>query len=202
MRVAIIIDQPLCRDALCRLVEAELAPAAVAAYPTVKAFRADGGPPPELLIFDPPHTADFSTSLRQLGEVIRQAVSVVMIPVPNQVLARIARLHGFRGVMPKTSEVAVMAAALRLVLAGGEYFPCFDEEGAGSGPAPAAPGPAPLSRRQAEILAELEVGATNKEIARKLGISLATVKMHVRALLTLSNARNRTEAVSRLRTSR
>ena len=33
----------------------------------------------------------------------------------------------------------------------------------------------------------------------KLGISLATVKMHVRALLTLVGARNRTEAVMRLR---
>ena len=114
-------------------------------------------------------------------------------------MARTARRHGFRGVLPKTFDLAVAAAALRPVRAGGEYFPCFDLEDEGEPGATAAPTRAPMSRRQAEILAELEAGATNKEIARKLGISLATVKMHVRSLLNLVGARNRTEAVMRLR---
>jgi DNA-binding NarL/FixJ family response regulator len=101
-------------------------------------------------------------------------------------------------VLPKTSDLPVAAAALRLVLAGGEYFPCFDLDEA-QAPAAATALKAPLSRRQAEIFTELAAGATNKEIARKLGISLATVKMHVRALLNLVGARNRTEAAMRLR---
>ena len=115
---------------------------------------------------------------------------------PNLALARIARRLGFRGVMPKTTELPVMSAALQLVLAGGEYFPCFDGE---VEPPAASSAKAILSRRQAEILAELESGATNTEIARKLGISLATVKMHVHAVFNLVGARNRTEAVARFR---
>lgn len=199
MRVAIISDQLLCRDALSRLAQSELQPAQVDLYADFPAFKATGAGPANLLLFDPPQDVEFAASVRALDHEARQCQAMVLIPSPNAPMARLARRHGFRGVLPKTSDLPVAAAALRLVVAGGEYFPCFDLEepaGAASG---AGSSRAPLSRRQAEILTELEAGATNKEIARKLGISLATVKMHVRALLTLVGARNRTEAVMRLR---
>jgi DNA-binding NarL/FixJ family response regulator len=198
MRVAIISDQSLCRDALARLVRAELQPERLDVFVDAPAFKAAGGPPPDLLLFDPSPEIDFAAALRAVDQEARQSHAIVLIPSPNAPMARLARRQGFRGVLPKTFDLAVAAAALRLVLAGGEYFPCFDLE-ADALPVNGAPVRAPLSRRQSEILVELEAGATNKEIARKLGISLATVKMHVRALLNLVGARNRTEAVMRLR---
>lgn len=54
-----------------------------------------------------------------------------------------------------------------------------------------------LTNRQQQILALLQAGKVNKEIARELGISLGTVKQHVVALFKKLKARNRAMAVSK-----
>jgi len=51
-----------------------------------------------------------------------------------------------------------------------------------------------LSSREAEILTCLKDGAPNKVIARKLNLSEATVKVHVKTILKKIGARNRTQA--------
>jgi two-component system nitrate/nitrite response regulator NarL len=51
-----------------------------------------------------------------------------------------------------------------------------------------------LSAREAQILRYLLSGYSNKVIARALGISEATVKVHLKALLRKVNAQNRTQA--------
>ena len=51
-----------------------------------------------------------------------------------------------------------------------------------------------LSRREVEVLAVLCEGQSNKLIARRCGITEATVKVHVKAILRKLKARNRTEA--------
>ncbi len=51
-----------------------------------------------------------------------------------------------------------------------------------------------LSEREAEILQCLVNGASNKAIARDLGIAEATVKVHVKALLRKMQLQNRTQA--------
>jgi DNA-binding NarL/FixJ family response regulator len=53
-----------------------------------------------------------------------------------------------------------------------------------------------LSPREAEVLALLAEGASNKVIARRLGISVHTVKFHVAALLVKLGAANRTDAIA------
>lgn len=53
-----------------------------------------------------------------------------------------------------------------------------------------------LSPREAEVLALLAEGAPNKVIARRLGISIHTVKFHVAALLVKLGATNRTDAIA------
>lgn len=57
----------------------------------------------------------------------------------------------------------------------------------------------PLTRRECEILRLLGRGHSNKEIARELGVCLATVKNHVHSVLLKLNVGCRTEAVCRLR---
>ena len=52
------------------------------------------------------------------------------------------------------------------------------------------------SAREREVLALLATGATDGEIADRLGLSPATVQTHVRNAKTKLGARNRTQAVA------
>lgn len=53
-----------------------------------------------------------------------------------------------------------------------------------------------LTLRQTEVLELMCEGDTNKMIARALGLTEGTVKLHVRAILQALDASNRTQAVS------
>jgi DNA-binding NarL/FixJ family response regulator len=57
----------------------------------------------------------------------------------------------------------------------------------------------PLTRRQREILALIDEGLSNKEIARRLSIELATVKNHVHNILEKLQVRRRAEAAALVR---
>jgi DNA-binding NarL/FixJ family response regulator len=111
---------------------------------------------------------------------------------------------GIAGFAPKTSKSAVIEAAIRLVLAGGRYLPPRLVElavaKAGGGARSGAGAPAPrLTDRQTDVLARIALGRSNKEIARELDLSPATVKAHIAAGLAVLGAANRTEAVVRAR---
>jgi DNA-binding CsgD family transcriptional regulator len=56
-----------------------------------------------------------------------------------------------------------------------------------------------LTNREREVLALLDKGRTNGEIARELYVSTGTVKSHVNSIFRKLGARNRTEAVARAR---
>jgi DNA-binding NarL/FixJ family response regulator len=53
-----------------------------------------------------------------------------------------------------------------------------------------------LTRREADILRQMMLGLSNKAIAGKLAISVGTVKVHVKAILSKLDATSRTEAVA------
>lgn len=92
----------------------------------------------------------------------------------------------------RSPPISVSPTESSLVAAGGEYFP----------PTPAEPTPVEevaegrrgLSPRQVQVLEQIMLGKANREIAARLGISAATVKLHVHAILKAIGARNRTEA--------
>jgi DNA-binding CsgD family transcriptional regulator len=66
-------------------------------------------------------------------------------------------------------------------------------------PADAMPAPhadATLTPRELEVLALMAEGASNKAIARRLGISMHTAKFHVGSLLDKLDATGRTDAVA------
>jgi DNA-binding NarL/FixJ family response regulator len=59
----------------------------------------------------------------------------------------------------------------------------------------------PLTDRERQVLREIAIGGTNKEIARSLHIAETTVKSHVRAILDKLGVQSRTQAaVHALRT--
>jgi DNA-binding NarL/FixJ family response regulator len=106
---------------------------------------------------------------------------------------------GVRGFVPKSFGVNLVLNALNLVEMGGRYVPdaLLATRVEGFAEAPEAffhNGQDKLTPRQSEVLQELGKGRSNQEIARELGISIATVKLHVNAILQALGVRNRTEA--------
>ena len=65
-----------------------------------------------------------------------------------------------------------------------------------------APSAFDLTLRERQILSLVEQGLTNKEIARSLGIELATVKNHVHHVLEKLQVSRRGQAVWRARDDR
>jgi DNA-binding NarL/FixJ family response regulator len=110
---------------------------------------------------------------------------------------------GAMGFIPKTSRTDVLIAALRLVFAGGVYLPPSAFAAAATAVMeprlPALPTRSPrdigLTERQAQVLALLVQGKSNKLICRALDLAEGTVKIHVTAILRALNVSNRTEAV-------
>jgi two-component system, NarL family, nitrate/nitrite response regulator NarL len=68
------------------------------------------------------------------------------------------------------------------------------ERGPRSGNGPGIDTAFPLSNRERQVLVCLAHGQSNKAIARLCQISEATVKVHLKAILRKTNARNRTQA--------
>ena len=62
---------------------------------------------------------------------------------------------------------------------------------------PRSAGEGPLTARERDVLAAMADGASNKAIARRLGISFHTAKFHVAGILAKLDADSRTEAVTR-----
>ncbi len=109
--------------------------------------------------------------------------------------------HGVSGFLHKSSSAEVVEAAIALVVAGGRYLPPRLLALTAKPivlPAPAGPATR-LTERQQQILAMIASGLSNKQIARELALSPATVKTHVAALIAALDAGNRTEAVYRAR---
>jgi DNA-binding NarL/FixJ family response regulator len=113
-----------------------------------------------------------------------------------------------RAVVPADVDAATLVAIVTVVAAGyaltpPPYPPPHAGGGADEDPSPFAdPGDVAdesanaLSLREREVLALLAEGASNKEIARALALSIHTVKFHVAALTEKLGARSRGEAVA------
>jgi DNA-binding NarL/FixJ family response regulator len=123
---------------------------------------------------------------------------LVVLSAKNQASdVREAIEAGALGFIPKSSSPEIMLNALRLVLSGGVYLPA---EVMGGSASPARPepvaAPSALTPRQRQILTLLAEGCTNKDMARRLGLSAGTVKVHVSQILRALGVANRTQAAA------
>lgn len=105
---------------------------------------------------------------------------------------------GARGYMLKDASRSELIAAMKAVASGATAFPsrllvrALDQE-------PASPDAgvsrlARLTAREREVLRHVARGLTNKAIARELGLSPGTVKVHVERLLAKLGVTDRTQA--------
>lgn len=141
----------------------------------------------------------------RLRERLPSTPIVMLSASEDPEIVRDALHRGAQGFIPKSSTGNVTLSALRLVLSGGIYLPpsllrhsdllrCaplvsesrtsvnVNDEGLG------------LTHRQREVLALIVKGRTNKEIARALNVSEATVRTHATAIFKALDVTNRTQA--------
>jgi DNA-binding NarL/FixJ family response regulator len=104
---------------------------------------------------------------------------------------------GASGFIPKTLGIEAMRAAVARVLEGGLWTPADVDLGAGSDgdTADLLARLASLTPQQVRVLMMLSEGLLNKQIAYELGVSEATVKAHVSAILQKLGVESRTQAV-------
>jgi len=129
---------------------------------------------------------------------------VLMVDRYDAALVSRAMARGVTALVGRTMSADMVLCVLRLVLAGGTYFPC---EPAWFAPA-VAPEIAPtqglrrgalgLTPRQLDVLGYICQGMSNKIIARALGMRETTVKAHVMQIMRRLNAENRTQVALRV----
>ena len=105
--------------------------------------------------------------------------------VPAQVMR-----HGGAAYVSKSEQPAVLLNTIEEVASGLMVFPYIDVRTIYDNPLTT------LTRRELEVLSDLASGRTNKQIARDLGVSLNTVKFHVRNLFQKLDVNSRGQAIS------
>ncbi|MBN9473073.1 MAG: DNA-binding response regulator [Bordetella sp. SCN 67-23] len=155
--------------------------------------------------------AEGYSHIAELRERLPALPIIVLSGVEDPDVMRAAIDLGALGFIPKAYSPDVMLSAVRLVLAGGVFVPQMMLSGMSHQPAGVAPAAADtaggarstsldqlrglLTERQIDVLRLLSQGKPNKLIARDLGISEGTVKIHLAAIFRALDVRNRTEAV-------
>lgn len=206
MKVLIVDDHALIRDALARVVSGLAADMVVleATDPQTAFETIEREPDLDLVLLDLALPGMHGLSVLKSLREKHPAVAVVVISASSD-RDNVTRAldHGALGFIPKSSSNEVLASALKLVLAGGIYVPP-EVLGRGSGELPVSPPPMAartlpadigLTQRQAEILALMMKGKSNKLICRDLDLAESTVKNQVTAIMKALNVTSRTQAV-------
>ena len=102
------------------------------------------------------------------------------------------------GILTDSLSADAFVQALRLIVTGERVFP--RDLVLGQKPSVPSPGTKPrsdgvrLSPREREVLSHVVEGHSNKAIARRLGVTEATAKVHLKSVLRKINLNNRTQA--------
>jgi DNA-binding NarL/FixJ family response regulator len=167
-------------------------------------LRAAETVPPGLVLLDQalPGSLETLRGLRRLHPTCR----VIALGMPDQEEAILAWAEaGAAGFVPRDASLTDLLETIHSTLRG--ELLCTPRVAASllrrlasrAAAGPANPPRQPLTAREAEIVRLIDEGLSNKEIATRLGIEVATVKNHVHNLLEKLRVHRRAEAATRLR---
>jgi DNA-binding NarL/FixJ family response regulator len=199
MRVLIADDHPLVRDALARIVRQLDEGATVDEADSFDTLvERVAAAPPDLLLVDLSMPGMQGVSgVRRLRERFPSLPTVVASGQDDPVTIRAVLATGASGFIPKAEAPERLLQGLRIVVSGGVYVPARALDDLHNGTAPLVADGSGLTPRQLDVLRLLLKGQPNKLIARELGLTEGTVKIHIAAILRTLQVRNRTEAVLR-----
>jgi len=193
-------DHPLFREALRGAVSRVLPGATLREADSVEKLYAlvESEPDADLLLLDlnMPGAQGFSALVHLRAQHPELPVVVVSAREEPAVMRR-ALDHGAMGFIPKSADSATLGQALAQVLDGERWAPPAALAAPAAEPEEhdAAKRVAELTPQQFRVLQMLGVGLLNKQIAYDLGVSEATIKAHMTAILRKLGASNRTQAV-------
>jgi DNA-binding NarL/FixJ family response regulator len=114
--------------------------------------------------------------------------------------------YGVRGYIPKSSSMAIVISAIKVVLAGSSYIPPHAIRMLGFEPAQPTEviseepkNAVSLSPKQRAVFAELLNGVPNKIIALRLNMAEGTVKTHLHTIYQVLKVRSRAQAILKAR---
>ena len=198
--ILIADDHPLFREALRGAVQRLLPEASLCEADSVDALYGlvEANPDADLLLMDlnMPGAHGFS-ALVHLRALHPQLPVVVVSAREEPAVMRRALDHGALGFIPKSADSETIGIAVGQVLDGERWAPAA----AASAPAMDRDEEAvarrlrELTPQQFRVLQMLGEGRLNKQIAWNLGVSEATIKAHVTAVLRKLGVNNRTQAV-------
>jgi DNA-binding NarL/FixJ family response regulator len=197
MRFLVIDEHPLLREALENVLKRQFPAAEIDCVDShAEARERLLREPADLIVTD--LLCGTPADLQSLPELVRATAPgrVVVFGKCAGESAKRVQAAGVHGYVPATARPELISAAIGLVMAGGVYFPQLPRLDRRSGGESDRQIAERLSSRQREVLRGLQAGQSNKAIARELGLSVATVKLHVQSILRHAGARNRTEAVA------
>jgi DNA-binding NarL/FixJ family response regulator len=212
--VLIADDHPLFREALKFAVSQALLGAQIVEADSVDSLFAalEAHGQLELLLLDlsMPGAQGFSALVQARAHYPTVPVIVISAREDRDIIER-TLAHGAAGFVPKSSPIAAISDALRVVLQGGVWMPAktsggivggiVKERASGdraildSAEADAASRLGLLTPQQFRVLAMVSAGLINKQIGAELGVSEATVKAHMTAIMQKLGVTNRTQAV-------
>lgn len=127
-------------------------------------------------------------AVRELRRLGCDAPALLMCATVVRGLNEAARAAGVQGTLLKRDDAEALLAALRALAEGGYSFDRRHP--------PLSSGQAPLSPREREILRLVATGATNDEVAARLGLSRESVKTLLSRAFRKLGVTSRTEAIS------
>jgi DNA-binding NarL/FixJ family response regulator len=193
-------DHPLFRGALREAVHGVFGLADVAeagTFEEVSEFLERGGGDIDLILLDlsMPGVRGFSGLMYLRAQYPSLPVVVVSANDDPAVIRRCMEF-GASGFIPKTLGIEALRAAVARVLQGEIWTPPdVDLTRQSDAETAAIARLATLTPQQVRVLMMLSAGLLNKQIAYELGVSEATVKAHVSAILQKLGVESRTQAV-------
>ena len=124
--------------------------------------------------------------------------TVVVSAMDDPSIIQRAIQHGASGFIPKSSPIRTIETAIHEILQGEVWLPDgidLHDDRLSSEEEQIAAAMSSLTPHQFRVLMMLGEGLLNKQIAYQLGVSEATIKAHVTAILRKMRVTNRTQAV-------
>jgi DNA-binding NarL/FixJ family response regulator len=141
------------------------------------------------------------TGLRRLRERFPDQTIAIVADSEEREVILACLAAGANGYIPKSATLAQFLRAIETILSGGVFAPAA-LAGLAQAVAPAREPEAirlavQLTERQLEVFHLLSQGCATKTIARRLGLAVGTVKVHLAGIYRVLGAHNRVEAIAK-----